>query len=598
MRSHYIVKEHPVNMAGLQVGKTERVYILGHPGHKEEIDKTAELIQKYYRAEIWISMGDEAEQDISELEPVLRQMNLVVVMAGRRLLSELEEATGIVLDLATNMHKRIMPIIMERGIENEFSLKYGYFHMLDFSNSDYESKVKDFIEQYVDQYINISKEPKSIEDFFHFRIFISYRKKDRKYLLSLVDKIRQWDEHIDTSIWYDDALIPGEDYNLQIHDSLLNSDVILLLVTPNLLESGNYVLINEYPESVKNGKTIIPIMMQKTDLESLRQSYQGIGDVIDNFDDLRTRLRKDRDLRAGMDRSLTADDLYYLSLGFISGKGTELNEKMAFRLLTLASQSGSVWAMAKLGKTLYDNGQAEYAVNWMEQALEEFCQMIQTDKKAQEQEFSILKTGSDLCERLFCIYIQKELYVRAHEVLKREMCIVRFGNKVGINSEQCNDNVLLVRLGMLYMNCGNMSLAIDSFRSAEEGLKNWYKYFHNGNTTKNLIELYTYYGTAIILGIQYGQIPVWQFQQALDCLEAAKDVLKDFSSIPSLVESNMQMVLLIAEGYHKIITLKKFFFTDYESIAEMMRREAEYLDFYGIRDECEKAFPLIDRFHL
>ena len=47
----------------------------------------------------------------------------------------------------------------------------------------------------------------------------------------------------DAAIWFDDFLMPGEDFGKQIREMLKQADAMILSVTPNLLEKGNYVKI-------------------------------------------------------------------------------------------------------------------------------------------------------------------------------------------------------------------------------------------------------------------------------------------------------------------------------------------------------------------
>ena len=50
----------------------------------------------------------------------------------------------------------------------------------------------------------------------------------------------------DIAIWYDEFLVPGEDFNEAIAKAIENSDAFIIAVTPNLLEAGNYILTTEY----------------------------------------------------------------------------------------------------------------------------------------------------------------------------------------------------------------------------------------------------------------------------------------------------------------------------------------------------------------
>ena len=63
----------------------------------------------------------------------------------------------------------------------------------------------------------------------------------------------------DIAIWYDEFLIPGENFNDSIAAALEQSSLFALAVTPNLVNEPNYVMSIEYPmakEAQKNGASL------------------------------------------------------------------------------------------------------------------------------------------------------------------------------------------------------------------------------------------------------------------------------------------------------------------------------------------------------
>ena len=112
------------------------------------------------------------------------------------------------------------------------------------------------------------------------KIFISYRKCDKKQLNRLITQIKAHSKSNEISIWYDQSLNPGENYSNTIIEQIKSCDLFLMLVTPNLLEPNNYVTRVEYPLAVKEKKRIVPIVMQKTDLNQLADSFPDIPKCI------------------------------------------------------------------------------------------------------------------------------------------------------------------------------------------------------------------------------------------------------------------------------------------------------------------------------
>lgn len=105
---------------------------------------------------------------------------------------------------------------------------------------------------------------------FDAYIFLSYRKKDRKLAQELMRLIHQNESCRNLAIWYDEFLLPGEDFNTAIEKALKTSDLFTIMITPNLVVEPNHVTEIEYPLARSEGKRIIPIEMYPTDENKVR----------------------------------------------------------------------------------------------------------------------------------------------------------------------------------------------------------------------------------------------------------------------------------------------------------------------------------------
>ena len=70
----------------------------------------------------------------------------------------------------------------------------------------------------------------------------------REEALKVMKAIHNTSSASAVAIWFDDFLVAGRDFNNQIEDKIKESDAMALVVTPNLLEKGNYVQRLEYPK--------------------------------------------------------------------------------------------------------------------------------------------------------------------------------------------------------------------------------------------------------------------------------------------------------------------------------------------------------------
>lgn len=107
-------------------------------------------------------------------------------------------------------------------------------------------------------------------------VFISYRKRDSAELDTLVGELERFPESDKINVWYDKIIAPGENYSDSIMRELRGCDLFVLLVTPSILEAGNYVHRVEYKEAKALGKRIIAVEAKKTDRTCLQQMYDAL----------------------------------------------------------------------------------------------------------------------------------------------------------------------------------------------------------------------------------------------------------------------------------------------------------------------------------
>ena len=112
-------------------------------------------------------------------------------------------------------------------------------------------------------------------------VFISYRRVDRNLLHDLVDIIEMSESFDKVNVWYDEIIVPGENYSQSILRQLKNCNLFILLITPNILEDKNYVWRVEYKTAKKLNKRILAIEAEKTDRRKLLEMYGNLGHIID-----------------------------------------------------------------------------------------------------------------------------------------------------------------------------------------------------------------------------------------------------------------------------------------------------------------------------
>ena len=178
---------------------------------------------------------------------------------------------------AKKKHMEIMPLIQDKELSQEFNDKCGNIQFIDDSlDSNSVIKRDEMIKDYF-RYINPSKEDKElinkVKKAFVNKIFLSYRKRDKEYLKQVLELINEHtDSLFDTGLWYDENLSVGKKYDHEIDNKIKEANIFVLLVTNNLFEPNNYVLVNELPLAIDFHKTIIPVYLDEYD-KGLYQKY-------------------------------------------------------------------------------------------------------------------------------------------------------------------------------------------------------------------------------------------------------------------------------------------------------------------------------------
>lgn len=167
----------------------------------------------------------------------------------------------------------LIPVMLEEGLDNLFNTRCAKLHYVarcDEKAGDHPELVRHLQRMLSDKAgIAVKREEKPC-------IFISYRKKDRQALDVLVKQLGAHRDAERVQIWYDTSLVPGEAYSQTILQKIRSCDLFLLLVTPHMLEEGNFVRRVEYPLAKESGRHILPVLMEKTDLQALKACFEGL----------------------------------------------------------------------------------------------------------------------------------------------------------------------------------------------------------------------------------------------------------------------------------------------------------------------------------
>ena len=460
----------------------QRVYLCCHRDDfsacfdqiSEEILRSSPKVAIWYRDPAEDPVYD--EQFLSQLG----QMQLFVVPVTRRFIEEENLARTVELRYALENHIPVLPLMQESGLEEQFNQVCGNLQCLDRGSINDNVTAVPFeirLKNYLGSVLIDEELTRRIRSAFDFYIFLSYRKKDRKYAQKIMRLIHENEICRDIAIWYDEFLTPGEDFNNEISDAIEKSRLFAMVVTPNLLEVPNYVSSEEYPAAVSSGKPILPVEGEKTDTEELRALYSDIPDLV-SAEEAAGHLQdylQDIALRA------SADDPghnYLIGLAYLNGIDVEINRDRALELITSAAEADLPEAYEKL-VAMYNTGDSvrrdQYtAIEWQTKYLDYLQNKAEPGKEISE------KTAEALYRLGEMQYGIRDLQ-KARETFETLLMYAR--NQIEPDGpEMVNDSLLISTdyLARINVDEGRLSEAREQYQylaAVSETLANTYKRF-------------------------------------------------------------------------------------------------------------------------
>ena len=362
---------------GISVRGIPKVYFCCHPeDFKIYFESISNEILAKQNCSIWYH-GDKSVDYTDEFYDDLGQMQLFVIPVTSRFLQNSNAVLEKEFLFAVEHHIPILPLMQESGLDKRFNSVCGNIQYLDKYNTDstcieYDDKLGKFLSS-----VLVGDElAEKIRSAFDAYVFLSYRKKDRRYAQELMRLIHKNEFCRDIAIWYDEFLVPGEDFNSAIRDALQRSDLFVLTVTPNLVNEDNYIMKVEYPMARQENKPVLPCEMAETDRDALSQKYSGIPECRDGRDGIALSEGLMEHFRSIAIRENDSDPehLFFIGLAYLNGIDVEVDRKRALELITCAAEKGLSEAVEKL-VSMYSTGDGVRrdigtALEWRKKLLE------------------------------------------------------------------------------------------------------------------------------------------------------------------------------------------------------------------------------------
>lgn len=321
-------------------------------------------------ADCAVLFSEDANIPFKSVVEITERIDLLVMCITSNYLNGSEVIPEEEIQYANTQKIPILPLLMEGDVDFEYNRRFPQIHYLktnanDLTEIPYSKKLSDYLSAVL---INDELFAK-IRDAFDAYIFLSYRKKDRKYAQELMRLIHSTPFCREVAIWYDEYLVPGENFSDAIKKMIEDSHLFAMVVTPNILEDGNYVIREEYPFASVTKKNILPISMAKTDEKRLQTVFPGISRPVDGRNhELSESLTKTMSEFASKPREGDPRHTFFIGLAYFFGIDMEEDNEMGLSLITKAAEDGLPEAAKKLGQ-LYRYGQGVerdicVAINW------------------------------------------------------------------------------------------------------------------------------------------------------------------------------------------------------------------------------------------
>ena len=354
-----------------------RVYISGHPMDCINFrNDLADEILSHSNCVIYYNSQPNQIPGQEELNSILRQMQLFVIPVTSNLLYQKNYAKDVEIPFALEHHIPLLPLLLEDGVEERFNEVFNNLQVLNKKRQSvaaipYTERLGKFLETVLVG----DKLAKQVRAAFSSYIFLSYRQKDRMHAQELMRLIHKDDSCRDIAIWYDEYLVPGENFNNSILNAIRISDLFVMVITPNILTEDNYVINCEYPYAATLGKQVIPVEMVSTPRNELQNCFPDIPESVNVYDNKTlSRILSALVPRTSSTKNNQEEHAFLIGIAYLNGIDVEVNHEYALSLITNAAEAGLPEAIKKLVE-MYNTGNAverDYrkAIHWQEKLIE------------------------------------------------------------------------------------------------------------------------------------------------------------------------------------------------------------------------------------
>jgi tetratricopeptide (TPR) repeat protein len=357
--------------------------------------------------------------------------------------------------IAQKQNVPILPILNDNDLFPLYKEKFGSVHCVSRSDSEYRVKLKSQMEQFL-----ASKEliERIKEKAFSSVIFASYRKHEIREARRFMKAFHDLEGFESVSVWYDNFLKAGEDFDHAIKDKITKCNALVLVVTPDLTTVGNYVQEKEYPFVLETGKPVVSVEVISTSQAKFSDLFPGAEQPIPLNDTnvLQKTFRKVLG-ESAFTKQLDSERAYLLGRAYLMGIGVEREFDRALRLLSEAANDYTTTAIdaANLLANIYKDGTIYLDYN---KALQWYERAFSIKKMLGKEDLSTAVT----CNNIASVYNYQGKY---HEALEWNQKVLDIREKV-LGKEHKDTAIAYNNIGSVYSVQGVYPLALEWYQKA------------------------------------------------------------------------------------------------------------------------------------
>ena len=249
--------------------------------HSVNINHLVRVFQETVDCSLWYKTDltfHEAMENIECTKRILLKMDVFSIALTSSLLCAKDKELQILMEFANKNYIPILPIVFEEAALEDYELDSVFQNMHYISCIKYNALFRRGLKNYFDKVILDEPQRKIIRQSFASEIFLSYRRVNRQLADELIEKIHGYRLFRRVIIWNDFFLTPGGLFSDEIKKHIIDSKMCLLIITSDLFDNPqNYVVQEEYPFMVQQGKTIIGLIDPIVDINLAKSAFPQIN---------------------------------------------------------------------------------------------------------------------------------------------------------------------------------------------------------------------------------------------------------------------------------------------------------------------------------